>query len=148
MQIKEIKENKWEYLPLLLIGDEDEGMIGRYLDRGRLFVLTDGGEAVAVCVTTDEGGGVLEVKNLAVRDDRRRQGLGRTMLEYVEERFRGEFHTLQLGTGDSPLTVPFYERCGFSLSHRIKNFFLDNYGHEIYEEGVLLTDMVYLTKKI
>ena len=67
MEIREIKENKRDYLPLLLVGDEDEAMIDRYLDRGRLFVLEEG-EALAVCVTTDEGEGVLEVKNLAVRE--------------------------------------------------------------------------------
>ena len=147
MEIREIKENKRDYLPLLLVGDEDEAMIDRYLDRGRLCVLEEG-EALAVCVTTDEGEGVLEVKNLAVREDCRRRGFGRMMLDYVAELFRGEFTTITLGTGDSPLTVPFYERCGFVRSQVIKGFFLDNYDHEIYEGGVLLTDMVYLTKKL
>ena len=147
MEIREIKENKRDYLPLLLVGDEDEAMIDRYLDRGRLFVLEEG-EALAVCVTTDEGGGVLEVKNLAVREDYRRRGLGRIMLEYIEDKFRGEFTEIKIGTGDSPLTVPFYERCGFVRSHVIKGFFLDNYDHAIYAGGVLLTDMVYLTKKL
>ena len=147
MEIKEIKKNKRDYLPLLLLGDEDERMIDRYLDRGRLFVLS-GGEALAVAVVTDEGGGILEVKNLAVREDLRRRGLGRAMLEYIERRFRGEFHTVQLGTGDSPLTIPFYESCGYTRSHTVKGFFLDNYDREIYEGGVLLTDMVYLSKKL
>ena len=147
MEIKEIKEGKRDYLSLLLLGDEDEEMIDRYLDRGRLFVLTDG-EALAVCVTTDEGEGVLEIKNLAVREGFRGRGLGRAMLEYIEGLCRGEFSRLQVGTGDSPLTLPFYERCGFTRSHTVKNFFSDNYPHPIYEGGVLLTDMVYLTKKI
>lgn len=55
---------------------------------------------------------------------------------------------MQVGTGDSPLTVPFYEKCGFTRSHVAKNFFTDNYDHPIYECGVLLTDMIYLRRKI
>lgn len=37
-------------------------------------------------------------------------------------------------------------RLPFRISHRLKNFFTDNYDHPIYEDGKLLTDMVYLRK--
>lgn len=50
--------------------------------------------------------------------------------------------------GDSPLTVPFYEACGFVRHHRIENFFIDNYDHPIVEAGVLLKDMVYLRRSL
>lgn len=36
---------------------------------------------------------------------------------------------LRVGTGDSPLTVPFYEACGFTRSRVLPNFFIDNYDH-------------------
>ena len=51
-----------------------------------------------------------------------------------------------VGTGDALSTISFYEHCGFTISHRIENFFTDNYDHPIYEEGKLLTDMVYLKR--
>ena len=51
-----------------------------------------------------------------------------------------------VGTGETPGILSFYESCGFTQSHRIKNFFTDNYDHPIYEEGKLLTDMVYLKR--
>lgn len=57
------------------------------------------------------------------------------------------YAVLQVGTGDSPLTIPFYEKCGFVRSHIIPNFFTDNYDHPIYEGGVQLVDMVYLQRK-
>ena len=50
------------------------------------------------------------------------------------------------GTGDSPLTIPFYEKCGFVRSHIIPNFFKDNYDHPIVECGLQLSDMVYLKR--
>lgn len=37
--------------------------------------------------------------------------------------------------GNSPMTLHFYERCGFVKSHVIKNFFIDNYDHPMYEDG-------------
>jgi hypothetical protein len=53
-----------------------------------------------------------------------------------------------VGTGDSPATIPFYQKCGFVISHRIKDFFIDNYDHPIFEGGKRLTDMVYLKKHL
>ena len=43
MKIKEIKENKKQFLPLLLLADEQEDMINRYLDKGTMYVLDDDG---------------------------------------------------------------------------------------------------------
>ena len=116
MEIIEIYgEEKRRYMPLLLLADESEEMLGRYLGRGRMFVLLSGGGAAAECVVTDEGGGVLEIKNLAVAPEAQGRGYGRAMLEFVSRRFAGRFHTLLAGTGESPLTVPFYEKCGCSV---------------------------------
>ena len=61
---------------------------------------------------------------------------------------RGRYHALLVGTGDSPLTVPFYECCGFTRSHVVPNFFTEYYDHPIYEAGVLLRDMVYLKRPL
>ena len=47
--IVKISRNKKQYLDLLLLGDEQEIMIDRYLERGDLFVLEDNG-IKAVCV--------------------------------------------------------------------------------------------------
>ena len=73
MNIREIHKNKKQFLPLLLLADEQEDMIDRYLERGAMYVLEDGG-VKAECVITDEGGGVLELKNLAVEPEAQRKG--------------------------------------------------------------------------
>lgn len=57
MKIFEVTAKKREYLDLLLLADEQESMIERYIDRGAMYVLDDSG-VKAVCVVTDEGGGV------------------------------------------------------------------------------------------
>jgi len=147
MQIREVPTNKKQYLELLLLADEQEDMIDRYLEEGTLYVLEDGGVR-GVCVVTDEGGGLLEIKNIATDPAYHGKGYGRALIEHVTETYRGRFHTLQVGTGDSPLTVPFYEKSGFVRSHAIKNFFTDHYDHPIFECGVQLVDMIYLQKKL
>ena len=147
MEFRTVSENKKQYLDLLLLGDEQEDMIDRYLERGTLHILEDGG-VKAVCVVTEEGDGVLEIKNLAVHPDHQRKGYGRAMLDHIARMYAQTHHTLQLGTGDSPLTVPFYEACGFVRDHILPNFFVENYDHPIFEEGVQLIDMVYFTRKL
>ena len=145
MKITEITENKREYLELLLLADEQEDMIDRYLDGGRMYVLDDDG-IKCECVVTDEGGGVLEIRNIATVPGFRRRGYARAMIGFLLEEYRGRFATLQAGTGDSPLTIPFYEKCGFARSHVIPGFFTDNYDHPIHEGGVRLVDMVVLRR--
>ena len=72
----------------------------------------------------------------------------KSLIDFLVKEYGGEYSILQVGTGDSPLTVPFYEKCGFARSHSIPNFFTDNYDHPIYECGVQLVDMVYLRRTI
>ena len=139
MEFRTISDSKRAFLPLLLLGDEQEAMINRYLDRGTLWALYDGGLR-AVCVVTEERAGNFEIKNLAVAPESQRRGYGRAMVEHVARQCRGR--RLLAGTGDSPLTVPFYEACGFREDHRIPNFFTESYDHPIYEAGRRLVDMV------
>jgi len=148
MRIIQVTRNKKEYMSLLLLADEQEDMIDRYLDRGDMYVLQENGKALASIVVTHEGEGMLEIKNLAVLPALQRLGYGRKMIDYVEARYRSAYHTLLVGTGDSPLTIPFYERCGFHRSHAVKDFFIDHYDHPIIEDGIQLRDMIYLKKTI
>lgn len=143
MRFNTIATDKKRFLNLLLLADEQESMIDRYLERGTMYTITDG-DIKAVCVVTDEGGGVLEIKNLAVSPDSQRKGYGRAMIEFLKSTYHNRFSTLQVGTGDSPLTLPFYVKCGFRPAFRIKNFFTEHYDHPIIEAGVQLKDMVYL----
>ena len=147
MKIKEVTANKKQFLDLLLLADEQESMVDLYLEKSRMFVLDDEG-IKAECVVTDEGKGVLEIKNIAVCSKSQGKGYGKKLIEFVAEKFKDDFDTLQVGTGDSPLTIPFYEKCGFKRHHVVKNFFTDNYDHPIFEAGVQLVDMIYLQKEM
>ena len=147
MDIRRIESGKRDFLPLLLLGDEQEDMIDRYLERGTMYVLEDNG-VKAECVVTDEGGGILELKSIAVKPGFQGKGYGKALVDYIIQTYIGQYTVLQVGTGDSPSTIPFYESCGFRRHHLVKNFFTDHYDHPIYECGVQLVDMVYLQREL
>lgn len=147
MTIIPVRHAKKLYLPLLLLADEQEDMIDKYLERGDMYVLDDEG-IKAECVVADEGCGILELKNIAVCPESQRKGYGKALIDFIERKYSGRFSVLQVGTGDSPLTIPFYEKCGFARSHIVRDFFITNYDHPIYENDIQLRDMVYLRKPI
>lgn len=149
MNIQLITTDKKRFLSLLLLADEQESMINRYLERGDLFVMFDA-EAIpiSVAVVTDEGNRVRELKNLAVAPTCQRKGYGRQMVEFVSRYYADVCHTLLVGTGESRQTISFYESCGFAYSHTIANFFTRNYDHPIVEDGKILKDMIYLRKNV
>lgn len=147
MLIREINENKEQYMDLLLLADEQEDMIDRYLDRGTMYVLDDNG-VKAECVVTDEGNSILEIKNIATLPEYQKQGYARKLIDFLAAEYSEQFSVLQVGTGDSPLTIPFYEKCGFIRSYVVKDFFINNYKHPIFECGKQLIDMVYLQRTL
>ena len=147
MEIRKVETNKKQYLSLLLLADEQEDIVDRYLERGFMYVLEDDG-VKAECVVTDEGNGVLELKNIAVAPAAQGRGYGKAMVDFLIRTYKGQYAVLQVGTGDSPSTIPFYEACGFYRHHLVKNFFTDHYDHPIYECGVKLVDMVYLQREL
>lgn len=146
MQIKKVIGKKKQYLSLLLLADEQESMIDRYLERGDMYILEEHG-VQAECVVTKESEGVYELKNIAVAPESQGKGYGRALISYVLQAYP-DCRTMIVGTGDSPLTIPFYEACGFREYRRVKNFFTDNYDHPIFECGKQLVDMVYLKREI
>lgn len=147
MTIKKITKNKKRYLSLLLLADEQEDMIDLYLEKGTMYVLDDGG-LKSECVVTDAGSGVLEIKNIATVPAYQGKGYGKILIDFLIREYAGRYSILQVGTGDTPATIPFYEKCGFTRSHVVPNFFTDNYDHPIYECGMQLVDMVYLQRPL
>lgn len=147
MKITKIKTNKRQYLSLLLLADEQEDMINKYLDNGTMYLLEDDG-VKSECVILNVGNSILEIKNIATIPEYQGKGYGKALIDFISEKYKNRYSILQVGTGDSPLTIPFYEKCGFVRTHKIPNFFTDYYDHPIYECGVQLVDMIYLQKKL
>lgn len=143
MEIQEVFTNKKEYLDLLLLADEQEDMVDRYLGAGRMFRLWDDG-VKCIAVVVELNATECELKNIATEPQEQGKGYGQAMVAYLLRTFLGKYQTMYVGTGDVPKSLRFYQKCGFRASHRVENFFTDNYDHPIIEDGIQLRDMVYL----
>lgn len=104
--IRIVAEEKRAYLPLLLEADPDEAMIGRYLERGRMYVMECDARTVAVAVTAAREDGNCELKNIAVDSSRRHHGYGSRLLRHVMEAEAQEHSWMFVGT--TAPTEPFY----------------------------------------
>ena len=83
-RIQEVKENKREYLSLLLLADPDEGMLDRYMEKGRMFLLSEKGRPVCVAVVagSETPGGQVKVRQ--DKGDSQRAGAGRNGRQCVD----------------------------------------------------------------
>ena len=103
MKIRKVNENKKQFISLLLLADEQESMVDLYLEKSTMYVLEDN-NVKAECVVTDEGNGILEIKNIAVDPKFQGKGYGKALIDFLANNYADEYSVLQVGTGDSPLT--------------------------------------------
>ena len=148
MEIIKIEDSDpMNFMELLLLADEEIQMIEKYLYRGEMFALYDN-SLKSVCVVTQESGGVCELKNIATDEKWQGKGYGSKLLNHIFSHYQGKYTSMLVGTGDISWIINFYQKNGFRFSHRIQNFFTDNYDHPMFEDGVQLVDMVYLRKDL
>ena len=147
MQIEKITSNKKQHLDLLLLADESEDMIDRYLEKGDMFALYDD-DLKTVCVVATIDKVTCELKNIATYKKYQGKGYAKALINFISNYYKDNYETMLVGTGDTPAILSFYQSCGFEKSHIIRNFFTDNYDHPMFEDGVQLVDMVYLMKRL
>jgi GNAT superfamily N-acetyltransferase len=82
MTIRPISDNKKQFLNLLLLGDEQENMIDRYLEQGDLFALHDN-DLKSVCVVVEIDDSTCELKNIATYEKYQGQGYGSALMNYL-----------------------------------------------------------------
>jgi GNAT superfamily N-acetyltransferase len=147
VRIEKTNENKKQFLDLLLLADEQENMIDKYLPNGDLFALYDD-DLKSVCVVVPVNSETCELKNIATYEKYQGKGYGRGLIKFISDFYRNEYKTMLVGTGETPSILSFYKSCGFETAYRVKNFFTDNYDHPMFEDGKQLIDMIYLKKKL
>ncbi len=147
MKIEKINENKKQLLNLLLLADEQENMIDKYLPNGDLFALYDD-DLKSVCVVVPIDRETCELKNIATYEKCQGKGYGKALLNYISDYYKDRYKTMLVGTGDVPRILSFYKSCGFEESHKVKNFFTDHYAHSMFDGEIQLVDMIYLKKEL
>jgi len=147
VRIEKIIEKKKQFLDLLLLADEQENMIDKYLSSGDLFALYDD-DLKSVCVVVPINSETCELKNIATYVKYQGKGYGSLLINYISDFYKNNYKTMLVGTGETPAILSFYEHCGFEKSHRVKNFFTDNYDHSMFDGDIQLVDMIYLKKDL
>jgi len=147
MNIEKISNNKKQFLDLLLLADEQENMIDKYLYDGDLFALYDG-DLKSICVVLPIDSDNCELKNIATCEKYQGLGYGSALIQFISDLYKNKYSTMLVGTGETPAILSFYKSCGFEMSHRIKNFFTDHYDHPMFDGDVQLVDMIYLKKNL
>lgn len=89
-----------------------------------------------------------ELKNIATYEKYQSKGYGKALINFISDYYKNDYKTMLVGTGETPTILSFYKSCGFENSHRIKNFFTDNYDLPMFEGEIQIVDMIYLKKDL
>jgi len=147
MKIKTIIENKKQFLDLLLLADEQENMIDKYLHSGDLFALYEN-DLKSICVVVPIDSETCELKNIATYEKYQGKGYGKALINFISIFYKNDYKRMLVGTGEIPWILSLYTSCGFEESYRVKNFFTDNYDHPMFDGEIQLVDMIYLKKDL
>jgi GNAT superfamily N-acetyltransferase len=146
------QQGKHEKIPyeLLLLADETVESINKYIFECEIYVLEQENRIIALYAIEVLSKEEVEIKNIAVIKEYQGQGIGKILLKDATERARARgFRRIIIGTGDvSGMPMCFYLKEGFERYAVKKDFFIHNFPHPIYEQGVQLIDMVMIKKDI
>lgn len=122
---------------LLLLADENQMLIDKYLPSSQLYVLETDGKVVGVGVLQINGTAG-EIMNIAVAPDYQRKGLGRAMIRALTDAaVRQGVGQLRIATGNCGIgQIALYQQEGFELIAIDRNYILRNYSNPIWENGI------------
>lgn len=145
-------EDRWNnYKDLLLDADPSKQMIEKYLYQNTMFIMKDPLDStniIAEAVVSIDDNQTVEIKNIAVSKFHQGKGYGKTLIDYICNYYKSNFHVKSITVGTSEYGQGFYKKCGFIFSHIVENFFLINYPDQIIENGKQVKHMYYLTKEL
>jgi GNAT superfamily N-acetyltransferase/catechol 2,3-dioxygenase-like lactoylglutathione lyase family enzyme len=131
------------------LADDSLKQVRSYRDRGRVLVAKDGLTLVGhIQLITGEGAGHMEVKSLAVREDRQGGGIGRSLVKRAVSVCREEGRkTLLVATAAADTRVlRFYQQLGFRLLRIERDVFTPEAGYPPLEvDGIAVRDQVWLS---
>ncbi|NML71056.1 GNAT family N-acetyltransferase [Chryseobacterium sp. RP-3-3] len=132
---------------LLLLADETVEAIDQYIFDSDIYLLHHDVQNIAVMALYQNSNTELEIKNMAVIESYRSQGIGTILIDQAKEIAKENgYTTLAVGTSDTGFQqIKFYEKNGFIKKGVRKDFFIENYAAPIYENGLQMRDMIILT---
>lgn len=147
INIKKERNNKEQYINLLLEADPSIDMINRYLKSADLFVLTYNESIACVAVVSKINDNTVELKNIVTKKEYRGKGYGKKMLKYLADNYKVRYKKMIVGTSEN--NIPFYVKQGFDKYEKtVKNFFANNYKEKIKDGNIVCIDLIYYSKNL
>lgn len=132
---------------LLLDADPSKKLVDKYLSDGILFGAFLDTELAGICLLILHNKVSAEIINLAVLKKHRNKSIGKFLINMAENQARlyGCRH-MEIGTSEQ--LVKYYEKNGYKYNKTVDNFFIDYYDFPVIDNGIILKDMIKLTKDL
>ena len=139
--------------PLFALAEDSPEQLETYLHLGRVLVALEEGSMVGhLQIVDSDTAGEIELKSMAVVDQRQRRGIGRAMVERAVAESRADGARMMLvatATADTG-NLRFYQRQGFRMLRIERDAFTTSGGYPdgLTLEGIPLRDRVWLTRPL
>lgn len=149
MPIESYLADRSALLPLFALADDSPAQISSYMALGEVLVAREGDAIVGYLQIVGTGAaGVFELKSMAVREQRRRQGVGRGLVEAALRhcRDRGGVRVIVSTASADTSNLRFYQRQGFRMYRVVQDAFgpWSGYAPDTFIDGIPLRDQVFL----
>lgn len=138
------------HVPLLLLADASEVQVRGYLQQGILYVGVEGGEEVGVVLAIPSQLSRMELRAVAVGEERQNKGVGKRLLAAVTTDLEGRgYSRVVVGTGNSSIDqIAFYQKAGFRMWKVEQDHFTPEKGYPagMEENGIPLRDMIWFER--
>ena len=135
---------------LLLMADPSRTMIASYVNRAFKFAAEIDNQLVGVILLLPTHPQTLEIVNLAVSKCHQNHGIGTKLLQFAETWAQEKhYHTLEIATGSTSLKPLYlYQKQGFRITSIEQDFFSRHYPQTIWENKLILKDLIRLQKSL
>jgi N-acetylglutamate synthase-like GNAT family acetyltransferase len=135
---------------LFALAEDSPQRLEASMDQGRVLVATDDGHIVAhLQLVESDVEHQVELRSMAVIDQRQRQGIGRALIERAIADCRAAgLHTVLVATASADTgNLRFYQRLGFRMLRIQRDAFTTAHGYPdgLTIDGIPLRDRVWLT---
>jgi len=138
---------------LFELAEDSAAELDSYIDDGRVLVAVSGGEVIGHLQLTGTGDPCqVEIKNMAVREERQGQGVGRRLVQAAVDLAAAEaVTTLLVATAAADIgNLRFYQRQGFRMRSVERDAFTPATGYPpgLRIDGIELRDRVWLDREV
>lgn len=150
LEIRRLKESEPIPYDLLLLADPSRELLNNYLSDADVFIALYKGRVVASYVMCSISPETSEIKAIAVDEKHQGKGAGKLLLHHAFQQAKEKgYKTIAIGTANTSFKqLQLYQQQGFEITGIKRNFFIDNYPEEIFENGIQAKHLIMLEKDL